>query len=88
MLRRALEFTVIVGGPMLVLFSFRLAAQPPAAPRSGGDDLKTIARQSLAKLDGDFSVPGVREPVEVIRDKWGVTHIYAKNEEDLFFAQG
>jgi penicillin amidase len=59
-----------------------LAAGQPAA------DLKSIARQSLAKLDGEFNVPGVREPVEIIRDKWGVTHIYAKNEEDLFFAQG
>jgi penicillin amidase len=31
---------------------------------------------------------GVKEPVKVIRDKWGVNHIYAKNETDLFFAQG
>lgn len=31
---------------------------------------------------------GVKEPVNVIRDKWGVNHIYAKNERDLFFAQG
>jgi penicillin amidase len=77
--RPILGFAVTV----LVVFSAwdtRLAAQPT--------DLKSIARQSLAKLDGDFNVPGVREPVEVIRDKWGVTHIYAKNEEDLFFAQG
>ena len=31
---------------------------------------------------------GVKAPVKVIRDKWGVNHIYAKNETDLFFAQG
>lgn len=31
---------------------------------------------------------GVKEPVEILRDKWGVPHIYAKNSEDLFFAQG
>ena len=30
----------------------------------------------------------MREPVEIIRDKWGVTHIYAKNQDDMFFAQG
>jgi penicillin G amidase len=65
----------------MLLFSSLVAAQPPA-------DLKSLARQSLAKLDGEVSVPGVREPIEIIRDKWGVTHIYAKNEEDLFFAQG
>ncbi|MCX6218720.1 penicillin acylase family protein [Spirosoma sp.] len=31
---------------------------------------------------------GLRQPVEIIRDRWGVNHIYAKNEHDLFFAQG
>ena len=71
----------LVACVVLVTFSARLASGQPA-------DLKSIARQSLAKLDGDFNVPGVREPVEIIRDKWGVTHIYAKNEADLFFAQG
>ncbi len=35
-----------------------------------------------------LSIPGLEEPVEVIRDRYGVNHIYAKNEHDLFFAQG
>ncbi|GAB3490964.1 penicillin acylase family protein [Spirosoma knui] len=30
----------------------------------------------------------MQQPVEIIRDRWGVNHIYAKNEHDLFFAQG
>ncbi len=33
-------------------------------------------------------VVGLRESVEVIRDRWGVPHIYAKNSDDLFFVQG
>ena len=33
-------------------------------------------------------VHGLREPVEILRDRWGVPHIYAKNTNDLFFAQG
>jgi penicillin amidase len=33
-------------------------------------------------------VGGVTQPVEIIRDRWGVNHIYAQNEADLFFAQG
>jgi penicillin amidase len=33
-------------------------------------------------------VAGLAEPVEVLRDRWGVNHIYAKNEGDLFFVQG
>ncbi|MFT5861801.1 MAG: penicillin amidase, partial [Flavobacteriales bacterium] len=31
---------------------------------------------------------GLQEPVEIIRDEWGMNHIYAKNQDDLFFAQG
>jgi penicillin amidase len=31
---------------------------------------------------------GVSEPVEILRDRWGISHIYARNEHDLFFAQG
>jgi penicillin amidase len=36
----------------------------------------------------ELGVPGLNEPVEVLRDRWGVAHIYARNEHDLFFAQG
>jgi penicillin amidase len=33
-------------------------------------------------------VPGLQEPVEILLDRWGIPHIYARNEHDLFFAQG
>lgn len=33
-------------------------------------------------------VHGLAAPVEIARDRWGVAHIYARNEHDLFFAQG
>jgi len=32
--------------------------------------------------------PGLSQPVEIFKDRWGVSHIYAQNENDLFFAQG
>jgi penicillin amidase len=35
-----------------------------------------------------LAMPGLTAPVEVRRDRWGVPHIYAKNQRDLFFAQG
>ena len=35
-----------------------------------------------------LTVDGLSEPVDVLRDRWGINHIYAKNEHDLFFAQG
>src|SRR4051794_37431063 len=30
----------------------------------------------------------VKQPVEILRDRWGVPHIYAQNSGDLFFGQG
>jgi len=33
-------------------------------------------------------IAGLQEPVEILRDEWGINHIYAKNQHDLFFAQG
>lgn len=61
-----------------------------AALRGGAADqtLDDLARQSLSRIDGALDVQGLREPVEVIRDTWGVPHIYARNTDDLFFAQG
>ncbi len=46
------------------------------------------ARKSLATISGHASVPGLGQPVRVLRDRWGVAHIYAQNQHDLFFAQG
>ena len=50
--------------------------------------LEELASRSLAQIDGELEIPGLRDPVEVIRDEWGVPHIYAQNDDDLFFAQG
>ena len=36
----------------------------------------------------NIKIKGIDEVVEVLRDKWGVNHIYAKNQNDLFFSQG
>ena len=33
-------------------------------------------------------MPGLQQPVEIIRDHQGIPHIYARNDDDLFFAQG
>lgn len=52
------------------------------------DNFETLARGSLATLDGEIALDGLDAPVEVIRDRWGVPHIYAENLDDLFFAQG
>lgn len=41
-----------------------------------------------AQETSNIDVDGLKEPVEIIKDKWGVSHIYAQNQPDLFFAQG
>lgn len=47
-----------------------------------------LYRRPLPQMNGTLKVKGLRAPVEIIRDKWGVPHIYAQNADDLFFAQG
>ena len=36
----------------------------------------------------EVAIDGLKAPVEIIRDEWGLNHIYAENQHDLFFAQG
>ena len=33
-------------------------------------------------------LPGLKQPVEILRDRWGVPHVFAQNTDDLFFANG
>ena len=47
-----------------------------------------LVRRPWPQVDGTLAVAGLEAPVDVIRDGWGVPHIYAQNEHDLFFAQG
>jgi penicillin G amidase len=35
-----------------------------------------------------YRVTGLKDRVEILRDRWGVPHIYAQNQDDMFFAQG
>ncbi|MCC6590720.1 MAG: penicillin acylase family protein [Bryobacterales bacterium] len=36
----------------------------------------------------EYRLAGLNKPVEILRDKWGIPHIYAQTQQDLFFAQG
>jgi len=51
---------------------------------------KTIQDRAQASsiIQGKLKVPGLQHSVNVLRDRWGVAHIYAQNQHDLFFAQG
>jgi penicillin amidase len=50
--------------------------------------LQARAKSAVALLQGKMTASGLRAPVRVQRDRWGVPHIYAANPHDLFFAQG
>jgi penicillin amidase len=50
--------------------------------------LPAAAKAALAATSGTLHVKGLAKPVTVRRDRWGIPHIYAQNQHDLFFAQG
>ena len=50
--------------------------------------MKVLARKSLSPTSGTTTVAGLKDEVRIVRDKWGVPHIFANNVEDLFFAEG
>lgn len=69
-----------------LLFATTTIAQ--AAAQRTPADLETRAKAALAVIRGTLNAKGLQQPVRVQRDHWGVAHIYAQNEHDLFFAQG
>ena len=44
--------------------------------------------RSLPKIEGNITLSVLQESVTVTRDEMGVPHIQAKNEHDLYIAQG
>src|SRR3954463_3644220 len=48
----------------------------------------TAVRRPLARTSGRLALPGLAAPVQILRDRWGVPHIYARSTTDLFEAQG
>ena len=66
-----------------------LVATGCSAPASNTEEaFRAMAVTSLAQIEGETELAGLRDEVEVLRDRWGVPHIYAHNTDDLFFAQG
>ncbi|CAG0930326.1 penicillin amidase [Thermoflexales bacterium] len=50
--------------------------------------LTFLSKRRLPQIEGTLRVPGLTASVEIIRDRWGIPHLYAANAHDLFFAQG
>ena len=76
--RRAVPSTVWAGTLVVALAA---CDAPPS-------NFAELAEAHLPQIEGVIQVPGLQAEVEVIRDPWGVPHIYADNLDDLFFGQG
>jgi penicillin G amidase len=67
---------------------FVVTAFTQSAAQTATASLDARAKVALAVIRGTLNVHGLQRSVRVQRDRWGVAHIYAQNEHDLFFAQG
>src|SRR5690348_11516316 len=47
-----------------------------------------LMRRPVPRYKGQVRLTGLHEAVEVITDRYGVPHIYAQNEDDMYYAQG
>ena len=50
--------------------------------------LRRLARRSLPRTDGTIRLSCLEAPAEVIRDRFGIPHVYAGSRADLARAQG
>jgi len=50
--------------------------------------IRLLALAAVGLGAEDIAIQGLKQPVEILRDRWGVPHIYAQSQDDLFFAQG
>jgi penicillin amidase len=71
-----------------VLWLMLLARNAAAQAAVSDEELQHGAAAAVAIIKGTLPAAGLQAPVRVQRDRWGVAHIYAKNQHDLFFAQG
>jgi penicillin amidase len=44
--------------------------------------------RALPRIGGHVTVEGCRGPIEIVRDRWGVPHIFAVSDEDGYFGLG
>lgn len=80
------RMVICVSAAILFFSVFLIAIRGRA--QATAQSLAARARNEVSQIRGTLKIAGLEQPVTVLRDRWGVAHIYAKNEHDLFFAQG
>ncbi|MBU0512938.1 MAG: penicillin acylase family protein [Chloroflexi bacterium] len=80
MLKKIGRILLIVFAVLVVIVTLAVVFGPPWTRRT--------AEESFPQIDGEIQLAGLDGPVDVYRDDFGVPHIYAATQHDLFFAQG
>jgi len=73
---------------LALILTFVIAASAQSSAQNAPSNLEARAKAAVAVIRGTLNVHGLQQTVRVQRDRWGVAHIYAQNQHDLFFAQG
>ena len=76
--------TVAKAASLLALFLCVATWLSPPLGRAAAVPQTSVQEDGMETL----RLSGLREPVEILTDRWGIAHIYAQNQPDLFFAQG
>ena len=75
-------------GMIFVLVTAASCSSQREQPTPATPSFEALAKASVSQYSGTLQLPGLHAPVEVVRDEWGVPHIYAQNTDDLFMAEG
>ena len=68
----------LVSCVLLFFLSISIVSHPVDA-REEQKSIKDRAPASVSITHGRLKVPGLQQSVKVLRDRWGVAHIYAEN---------
>jgi penicillin G amidase len=79
---------LLLSSCIVAVLLFNIGCQQQWPPQSNSSPDPTTLAKRLSQTDGTLNVPGLKDSVRVIRDHSGLPHIYAKNSDDLFLAQG
>ncbi|MGQ0764234.1 MAG: penicillin acylase family protein [Gemmatimonadota bacterium] len=71
-----------------ILICLALPGRPSGSSAALVTTTPALGSNQTQTTTDTLRLSGLTHPVEVRRDRWGVPHIYAASQSDLFFAQG
>jgi penicillin amidase len=73
----------LAGAALAVAVPAAVGCRPTAPPAPAPAEASKVP-----PLSGTLALTGLSAPVSIVRDRWGIPHISASTDDDLFFAQG